>query len=134
MPYYRVFFKNAYIGSSYEFIHSDDSIQHFKVEDYFDEDDEVIEVRETTPEEAVAYESGRRQGWDDFQEYLSIESQMKKHNGHPSEFNLENIDTIEKFICGVCKEAKSSIDLSGSKIPIGSYGTLWDVCKGCSTE
>lgn len=102
--------------------------------DYYALDDfvELIEIVEATHDEIVAYEAGLNQGWEDHSDYMKIEELMKKHNGHVLELvDVNALETVERFICGKCQQPCSVDRISGEKIPVGSYGTLWDVCIGC---
>lgn len=136
MAYYRVMFRFDGEGENqYEYIQSTKSIEHLELDIYFDEDTEILEIRQTTPEEVIAYENGRRQGWEDFEDYLSIENRMKHHNGHMFHYEFdERLDAIEMFICGICQKLKEKEDLSGETVPVGTYETPWDVCKGCASK
>lgn len=137
MAYYRVTFRISEEAElQYEFIYSDESIEHIPLDIYFDDETEILEIRNTTEDEVIAYKAGKQQGWEDFEDYLLIEDRMKKHNGHVFQVSLEDesLDAVEQFVCGICQEIKEKEDLSGKTVPVGTYETPWDVCKGCASK
>lgn len=94
-------------------------------------------VTQASAIEVEAYDSGYIEGWDDHEEYKIAKERLDAYDGTATrvvDFTDDFGMVTEKvFTCGMCRVSLSDMSLiSGKKIPVEGYKTMWNVCQSCS--
>jgi hypothetical protein len=94
-------------------------------------------VTQASALEVEAYDSGYIEGWDSNEDYRIAKERLDAYDGTASrivDFGDDFDPVFEKvFTCGICRVTLSNMSLiSGKKIPVEGYKTMWNVCQSCS--
>lgn len=87
--------------------------------------------------EVEAFDSGYIEGWEGHEDYQLVRERMDAYDGTGHQvlgFDEEfQIVSREIFTCGLCRGTFNDISLiSGKKVPVEGYKTMWNVCQSCS--
>ena len=94
-------------------------------------------VTQASALEVEAYDSGYIEGWDSNDDYRIAKERLDAYDGTANrivDFTDDfNVVTERVFTCGICRATLSNMSLiSGKKIPVEGYKTMWNVCQSCS--